>query len=239
VNGVVCAGDPPAWLDALSIASPVRLCEPDMPECRLQEQSWNHDDSAEKAIRLALLGRAPDADAMRFAFLMGLLLCAGCDAIGIISESATSIPRARRYAHELGGIRVQVSKRPNRDLLRQCDLAIWIGAGDGPTRTAPALPRAAAVGVRDCIEIGVPFVAPHWAVPEGWLSPSAASLALASSASLTELSRVVAPLALNAERRQSLRLAMREGPHGADSDPRHFGSVLRHAIGLEAAITAG
>jgi hypothetical protein len=82
----------------------------------------------------------------------------------------------------------------------------------------------------------VPFVAPRWAVPEGWLCEDACELALASSAALTELARLLAPLASDLARRRALRASLREAIATPQDGVPFFADVLRETLGIEPAV---
>jgi hypothetical protein len=146
-------------------------------------------------VRVLLAGRAPDADAMRFVFVLGLLHEAGQRVRGIIPAGAASISRARRFARASGNaLEVIVSTRPLSELLAQSDVAVWVGPGTGPTRGERVAPGAADEVARRCVASGVPFVAPRAAIgtePSGQDHPG---LRLCMGSSLPEIARVLVPL---------------------------------------------
>ncbi len=224
VERVVCAGAPPAWVTRWG--SSVHRCVPDAPRT-----STTAPAGERRPLRVALLGRAPHADALRFAFLIGLLQHAGQSVRGVMSVSAASIGRARRYARGLAGLDLVVSDRAGDELPATCDLGVWVGGGEGPTRSIPATPDAAANGVRACIENAVPFVAPRWSVPDGWMGGEARGLMLAEGAELIELARLLVPLADDGALRARARASLGE-PTGAEAHgPGTFSEALASVVG--------
>lgn len=187
-------------------------------------------------LRIVLAGRAPHADALRFVFLLGLLQEAGLRPRGVVRDSAASLARARRFglSARVRGESITLSTRPRRELLRECDLAVWVGAGTGPTRVDRAACGLAATDLLEAMSLGVPVVAPRDAVPEGMLSPELAELSIAESPSLPELARVLVPLARDRERLARLRHLARA--HRAQVDPSvpEWHELAAHVIAEEA-----
>lgn len=168
--------------------------------------------------RLLLVGREPHASAMRFVFLVGLLREAGVIAEGVVASGTPASGRGRRFGRAAGSVsRVVSTTLPRAAALRGVDLAVWAGGGTGPTRSDDPVAGAAARAARDCVEAGVPMVAPRWAVPAGvWLDDERAVLG-AENATLPELVRVLSPLVRDGARRTEVRAMLaraRPAPRG-------------------------
>lgn len=172
----------------ISIISPPRLNPPDtLARLRIRRELGLEND--EPAI--LLLGSAPNADALRFTFLINLIAVAGCAATGILPTSAAQVLRAERFVKRIGRNRIILTDRPAPDLLAAADLAVFDVGGHGPTTILPPAPWASGWAIGHAHAAGVPTVAPRWA-DDGWLYPrEAAPMLLTHNSSLPELARVL------------------------------------------------
>lgn len=192
--------------------------------------------TGEGQLRILLAGRAPHADALRFVFLLGLLQEAGLRPRGVVRESAASLGRARRFglSARVRGESIVLSTRPRRELLRECDVAVWVGAGTGPTRVDRAAPGLAAEELLEAMSLGVPLVAPREAVPASMLDQELAELCIAETPSLPELARVLVPLARDRERLARLRQLARSHRAPVDASVPELHELAAHVIAEEA-----
>jgi hypothetical protein len=147
-------------------------------------------------IAVLLVGDAPQADALRFAFLMGLMQVAGRSVVGVMPTSASGRRRGsrlrRRAIHRL---RVVASDRTLLELASACDLGVWDAGGTGPVAHWTPDAGAGAVAVASVLAAGVPVVAPACPTFEALYPAAAREACLARNSSLPELARLLMGLA--------------------------------------------
>jgi hypothetical protein len=212
-NGVLVAGpgeeppggiDPVTWLD---VPPAVVVSRPDPARRMAVRDQLGVPPSATAVL---LVGNPPQADALRFVFLLSLLRVAGSSAIGVVPAGAAQLARAARFARSAARTRVIASEQPIEDLLAAADVGVFDGGGPGPTTCSPPSPRASAWPIAQAHGAGVPVVAPAWAATDGWYPPSAATACLAHSSALPELARILLPLVDDAAARTALSETLRD-----------------------------
>ncbi len=167
--GRVMVAPPPVWADS-----------PGERESLRQQLGVDED-----VVLIAQLGGPPQADAMRFSFLIGLLREVGVRAFGVMHATAAHRARAAGFARRIRQTRVAAPELPWPRVLRACDLAVFDGGGPGPTKDWPAAPWAGPPAIAPAHAAGLPVVAPAWAVEGPGLHPECA----AYNSTLPELAR--------------------------------------------------
>jgi hypothetical protein len=160
-----------------------------------------------------LIGGAPQADALRFGFMVNLLGYAGCGVVGLLPAWAAQVARADRFVRYTARNRIVLTERPAADLLAAADLAVFEGGGPGPTSGFPPSPAAAQWAIAYAHGAGVPAVAPEWAAAE-CLYPPVARGCLALNATLPELARALMGLVNEPGRRLAAAGALGGGSGG-------------------------
>jgi len=178
-------------------------------------------------VAVLLLGSAPHGDAMRFVFLIQLLREAGCDAAGLIPADAAQVARAARFHRASPGQRFVVSTRVRGALLAAADLAVWVGAGPGPTACWEDSPGSASMPIGQAHAAGVPAVAPRWAMIPELYDPESAGHCLGHNAALPELARLLLPLIEDAARRRHVSGLVRSHLREQDPGAGFVGAVER------------
>jgi hypothetical protein len=215
------------WLGCREITPAVILDAWRSDEVDIARRSPARAESA--PLRVALIGEGRHADALRAVFVCGLLRQAGCTIELLIPRHAASIDRARSFGREGDGPCFATLTTATQDeVIERADLAIFVAAGTGPTRMAEESPAAARSAAIACIEAGVPFVAPRWAVPQGLLLPAEAERCLAYDAALPELARILRTLINDPAVRRQVAESFRT--------PRSTGTGPTLSLALAAAI---
>ena len=179
--GRVVVVPPPAW-------------EPDP-----REREWVRDELGVSPgeVLVALLGGPPQADAMRFTFLVSLLREAKVGVRGVMIDGAGHRMRAVAFARGIRKVGLSITSLPMMRVLGACDLGVFDGGGPGPTRNWDPAPWAAPPAITPAMAAGVPVVAPGWALAAGSAFPECVAL----NSTLPELARKLIELALNPDLR--------------------------------------
>jgi hypothetical protein len=193
-------------------------------------------------LAVLLIGDAPQADLLRFAFLLGLLEVAGRLIVGVAPRSAANRARGERLRRRsLRPIPLLSSDRPLLELARACDLAVWEAGGPGPTSHREADAGAGAVAIASVLACGVPVVAPHCDGLERLYPEQTSGACLARNSSLPELARALMELGDDAGLRA--RVASAVARHARESD--WTGAFTRRVadawakVGASAAVHSG
>jgi hypothetical protein len=143
-----------------------------------------------------LIGDGPEADSLRFSFLLGLMDVAGRSIVGVLPASAAHRGRgARLRRRSTRPLRVVTTNRPMLKVAPACDMAVWDAGGDGPVAHRDPDAGAGAVALASVLGTGVPAVAPRCATFEALYPEAARERCLAMNSSLPELARVLMGLA--------------------------------------------
>lgn len=187
-----------------------------------REMGLSEEDAA-----VLLVGDAPRADAVRFAFLMSLLAVAGRHAVGILPAWAGQMARADRFVRGVARARVIVSARPLAELVAAADLGVFDGGGAGPTSCAPPAPWAAGWAIAHAHSAGVPVVAPAWAATEDLYAEPVRQACVAHNSTLPELARRLMALVGCAAQRREIGRAAAAHAGAEESATRLVGAVER------------
>jgi hypothetical protein len=171
---------------------------------------------------LALLGRGADADAVRFARVVGALEYAGLDIVGVVPAWAQHLARGRGFARRFGTrIRLVVSDRPAREVLQLADLALW-------DRHGPAGDELPALwSIAEAHAAGVPVVSAQVDDVAGVYPEAALDWCLAFNSALPELARVLLQLAEDRALRARLSALVREHIGGISGPQRCADAAVR------------
>lgn len=172
---------------------------------------------------IAQLGVAPQADTLRFTFLVGILNAAGAGVTGLAAGAAAQRARGVRFRRGREWMPAATSTLPLDHLLPACDAAVFDGGGPSPTADWPPAPWAASA-IAQAHALGVPVVAPAWA-RGGWYPDEAAAACLAHNSTLPELSRVLLPILEDAALRSRLSAAARAHAAAMDLASRFVDAV--------------
>lgn len=146
-------------------------------------------------VLLTTVGLPGQIDAVRFAFLVGLLAQARRPVVGLLPRDAGQLHRGLRFAHGLPArARLLVAQRPMATLLPHCDLGVWDGGGFGPVSAPPFKPRSGTLPIALAHAAGVPVVSPEGAAPASLYPEEARAACVGHAASLPELARKLIPL---------------------------------------------
>jgi hypothetical protein len=143
-----------------------------------------------------LIGDGPEADSLRFSFLLGLMDVAGRSIVGLLPASAAHRGRgARLRRRSTRPLRVVTTNRPMLEVAPACDMAVWDAGGDGPVAHRDPDAGAGAVALASVLRTGVPAIAPQCATFEALYPEAVRERCLAMNSSLPELARVLMGLA--------------------------------------------
>jgi hypothetical protein len=212
----------PGWVDADVVLSASPECGPAVhvpppvlpaggPGREALRRSWGIP--LDRPV-VAQIGVAPQADALRFTFLVGILVHAGVGVTGLACEAAGQRPRGTRFRRGREHLPLVTCREPLHHALTACDAAVFDGGGPAPTADYPPSPWAA-TAIAQAHALGVPVVAPAWARGEWY--PDAAEPCLAHNSTLPELSRVLLPLLEDSALRARASAAV--AAHAARLDP--------------------
>lgn len=200
------------WTDVGAPAENVVLLPPPIEAAPVVDSERTRARSAlglsEGDLALVHLGTAPCADAVRFMFLVGLLVESGVETIGLIPCGATQLGRGLRYLRTSPtGAHFIVSDLPARTLLAAADLSVYEGGGMGPSSARPPRPAAATLAVSQALSRGLPVAAPRAAVSDVPALESLPDVGWAANGTLPELARVLLAFASEPDRRKEYSIS--------------------------------
>ncbi|MFN7020061.1 MAG: hypothetical protein ACK4WH_01875 [Phycisphaerales bacterium] len=128
----------------------------------------------EDQIAVGLVACPPrQADARRFAFVLGLLYTTGASVSGLVPRGVVNLARASRFVRLHGhGWGFQSSDLPLPTMLSACDLAVWDAPPDRPSDSG----TSGSVGLAIAMSLGLPTVATRHGVSEALLRKIAPEL---------------------------------------------------------------
>jgi hypothetical protein len=172
---------------------------------------------AEQDLAVLLVGDAPEADSLRFAFMLGLLEVAGRVIVGVAPASARHRARGERLRRRaLRRIPMITSDLHMLELASACDLAVWDAGGPGPTSHQEPDAGAGPAPIASLLARGLPVVAPRHEGIARLYPAEAAEACLAMNSSLTELARKLMTLGDDAGLRARVSAAAARHAAGAD-----------------------
>jgi hypothetical protein len=212
-----------AELDAASLAVP-----PVAPAGEDRARAREALGLGDRDAAVLLIGGRGDASALRFNFALGLSRHTGTEVVGVLPAWADSLPRSMRFQGRLHRpVRVVVTDRPRREVLRGIDLAMWTGGGR--SATWPAEGRPSRLHIAECLASGVPVVAPAGANLEDLYPPGVLGLCMAEVANPPEIARRLIPLVEDASVRAEAASACRAWWRGRDGLPA-LAAELRESL---------